>query len=170
MIKTDDSVKMVKHVYAMAMKFSIHSLWWDIVEGNGIVAQSTKAIILPEILDMLLWITVKGLLAPQNGALRRGAYRDFQSIPYPYPSTWAWPWAFKPVYTKVFRPVSGSMWQTATAVYGKVDHGRSRRRWTTMNNNGQQWTTMDNNGQQWTAMDNITRCYMHLMQFFFITF
>ena len=54
MIKTDDSVKMVKHVYAMAMKFSIHSLWWDIVEGNGVVAQSTKAIILPEILDMLL--------------------------------------------------------------------------------------------------------------------
>ena len=40
------------------MKFNIHSFWWDIVEGNGIVAQSTKAIILPEI---LLWITVKGL-------------------------------------------------------------------------------------------------------------
>ena len=35
-----------------------------------------------------------------------------------------------------------------SSVYGKVDHGRSRRRLTTMDNNGQQWTTMDNNGQQ----------------------
>ena len=35
-----------------------------------------------------------------------------------------------------------------------VDHGRSRRRLTTMDNDGQQWTTMDNNGPQWTTMDN----------------
>ena len=34
-----------------------------------------------------------------------------------------------------------------SSVYGKVDHGRSRWRLTTMDNNGQQWTTMDNNGQ-----------------------
>ena len=34
------------------------------------------------------------------------------------------------------------------AVYGEVDHGRPRRRWTTMDNNGQQWTKMDKNGQQ----------------------
>ena len=32
-----------------------------------------------------------------------------------------------------------------SSVYGKVDHGRTRRRLTTMDNNGQQWTTMDNN-------------------------
>ena len=41
-----------------------------------------------------------------------------------------------------------------SSVYGKVDRGRSRRRLTTMNSNGQQWTTMDNNGQQWITMDN----------------
>ena len=35
-----------------------------------------------------------------------------------------------------------------------VDHGRSRRRLTTMDNDGKQWTTMDHNGQQWTTMDN----------------
>ena len=52
MIKTDDNVKMVKS--GMTIKFSIHSFWWDIVEGYGVVAQSTKALILPEILDMLL--------------------------------------------------------------------------------------------------------------------
>ena len=34
-----------------------------------------------------------------------------------------------------------------SSVYGKVDHGRTRRRLTTMDNDGQQWTTMDNNGQ-----------------------
>ena len=28
-----------------------------------------------------------------------------------------------------------------SSVYGKVDHGRTRRRLTTMDNNGQQWTT-----------------------------
>ena len=49
------------------------------------------------------------LLAPQSNALRRGAYRDSQ--PIPYPSTYSF-WAFKPVYTKTFRPVSGSMWQS----------------------------------------------------------
>ena len=48
----------------------------------------------------------------------------------------------------------------------QVDHGRSRRRWTTMGsgtnerqwetmgNNGQQWATMVKNRQQWATMDN----------------
>ena len=40
----------------------------------------------------------------------------------------------------------------SVAVWGRVDHGRSRRKWTTTGNNGQQWTTLDNN----------LRCYMHL--------
>ena len=36
------------------IEVKIHSLWWDIVEGNGIVAQSTKAIILQQILDFIV--------------------------------------------------------------------------------------------------------------------
>ena len=44
------------------------------------------------------------------GALRIGANRDFPSYPtHPiHPLI-----AFQPVYTKVFRTVSGSMWQSA---------------------------------------------------------
>ena len=41
--------------------------------------------------------------------------------------------------------ISGSF-DNESSVYGKVDHGRTRRRLTTKDNNGQQWTTMDNNG------------------------
>ena len=48
------------------------------------------------------------------------------------------------------------------AVYCKVDHGRSRQRWTTMDNNGLQWATMGNNGQQRATMDNNPWWYMHL--------
>ena len=35
----------------------IHSLRGDVVEGDSIVAQSTKALILPERLDLSMWIT-----------------------------------------------------------------------------------------------------------------
>ena len=43
------------------------------------------------------------------GALRVGSLEDFR--PFYQPSTYGF-WAFKPVYTKVFRPVSGSMWHS----------------------------------------------------------
>ena len=42
---------------------------------------------------------MSSLLAPQSGALRRGAYRDFHT--HLMPSTYSF-WAFKPVYTKAF--------------------------------------------------------------------
>ena len=45
------------------------------------------------------------------------------------------------------------------AVYGKVDHGRSR----------QSWTTMDNNGQQWTNTNKYPGCFMHLRCSFFLS-
>ena len=86
------------------------------------------------------------LLALQSGALRRSAYRDFQSIPYI--STYGF-WAFKPVYTKAFRPVSGSMWKSMVKLI-------------MADLNGQQQATMGNNGKQWKTMDNNPRCFMHL--------
>ena len=43
------------------------------------------------------------------GALRIGSPRDFR--PTVQPSTYSF-WAFEPVYTKAFRPVSGSMLQS----------------------------------------------------------
>ena len=45
------------------------------------------------------------------GALRIGAVRDLSREPSYHPSTYSF-WAFKPVYTKAFRSVSGSMWQS----------------------------------------------------------
>ena len=45
------------------------------------------------------------------------------------------------------------------AVYGKVDHGKSRQR----------WTTMDNNGQQWTNTNKYPGCFMHLRCSFFLS-
>ena len=43
------------------------------------------------------------LLAPQSGALRISAYRDFQSHPIPIPTTYSF-WAFKPFYGDLKQP------------------------------------------------------------------
>ena len=53
----------------------------------------------------------------------------------------------------IYKSIKASQWQYV-AVYGKVDHGRSRQRCTTMGNNKKQWAIIGNNGQQWTAMGN----------------
>ena len=62
------------------------------------------------------------LLALQSGALRRGAYRDFHPIPVFLQLLSI----LASIYTKAFRPVSGSMWQSMVNQI-LADLGRDRQ-------------------------------------------
>ena len=71
---------------------------------------SKKNIVLYHYLPKMSNCSFFYLLAPQSGALRRGAYRDSDRIP----STYSF-WAFKPVYTEAFqrsKAFYGDLWES----------------------------------------------------------
>ena len=81
---------------------------------------------IPSLSNFVIQVLRTQTLAPHKHFIISTAERSSQKrcsqrfpciwvYPYPNPSTYSF-WPFKPVYTKAFKPVSGSMWQSVVVV------------------------------------------------------
>ena len=73
--------------------------------------------IFQRVLGIGFLVTSFNLIISTVGALSLGSSGDFR--PTSQPSNYSI-WTFKPVYTKAFRPVSGSMWQSSSVASSSV--------------------------------------------------